>query len=316
MSTNAQETPIEAPQYWATFSIYDYRTPRFRQALVLFDKVVIPIPDAPIVGSRGAITNEDLKRLSAEVSSLEKQGAAIGVMWNRKEFDAWREEKSGEALAQLLDRDRELATRLQPQESIQKSLAAKQLITGLAYNAAPVMDATVVPVYARIGEYQHSLREERATADVVEVVAGQLPMPDDNEELERIIDLRSRESSKAFMPSFRKWQEKVTLRLLQAGEDEVIRRHEIRLATLELRDAIEQFQRAIADAKFQRLAKGVTLPLVVGSALVGHVEPLLTCVMEHGPELFRIRSLVQPWWRPLLEKECALAGVICEAATR
>ena len=32
-------------EYWAIFSIYDYRTPRFRQALMLFDKVVISVPD-------------------------------------------------------------------------------------------------------------------------------------------------------------------------------------------------------------------------------------------------------------------------------
>ena len=315
MSPEPERAPVETPQYWASFSIYDYRTPRFRQALVLFDKVVIPVPDKPVVGSRGEISSEDIDRLSADISFLERNGAAIGLLWNKDEFIAWKDEQSGEALAQLLDRDRELATRLQVQASVQKSLAAKQLITGSGYDAKPVAGATVVPVYAQLKEYERSWREEAASADVFEIVAAELPMPDDDEDLERIIDLRDRNTFRAFMPSFRQWQEQVTIRLLEAA-DPVVRRHQIRLATLELRDAIEKFQRAVEDAKFKRLVKGITLPLIVGSAFLGHAEPLATGFLEHGPELFSIRSLVQPWWRPLLEKECALAGVICEATAR
>ncbi len=31
-------------EYWATFSIYDHRTALYHQALVLFDRIVVPVP--------------------------------------------------------------------------------------------------------------------------------------------------------------------------------------------------------------------------------------------------------------------------------
>lgn len=302
--------------YWATFSIFDFKTPRFRQALVLFDKIVVPIPTKPVKGSKGEITSEDLDRLSADVAYLEREDAAMEFKWDKQEFDQWRTSDSAEAMAQVLDRDRELATRLQLQESIEKSLREKKLITGQGHNSTAVTNATVVPVYAQVSDYQEAMRESFAEAQVIEIVSAELPMPEDNEPLESIIKLRQRVSFQVFMPAFRKWQEEVTLRLLRAGDDDVIRKREILAATRELRDAIVKFKRAVEEAKFAKIRKGITLPLVVGSAAFGHVQPLLAAAAEAGPELFNVRDLLRPWWRPLQVAEFALAGVICEAAQR
>jgi hypothetical protein len=87
-----QEDTVDT-EYWGTFSIYDYQTPRYRQSLVLFDKVVIPLPTAPI----GGVTAQEIERLSAEVAYLEKEGLAVGVQWDRNKFEAWRERTPGAA---------------------------------------------------------------------------------------------------------------------------------------------------------------------------------------------------------------------------
>ena len=46
---------------FGTFSIFDHRDPVFRKALILFDRVVIPVPGRPIYDTSHA----ELSRLSA-----------------------------------------------------------------------------------------------------------------------------------------------------------------------------------------------------------------------------------------------------------
>src|SRR6202020_2482495 len=57
--TNPQEAAMET---WATLSITDHRKPIYRQALALFDKIVVPIPSSPI----GDQTVEELDQLEAD----------------------------------------------------------------------------------------------------------------------------------------------------------------------------------------------------------------------------------------------------------
>jgi hypothetical protein len=298
------------PEYWATFSIYDFRTPRLRQALVLFDKIVVPIPDAPIKGKRGEITAEDIDRLSVEVDYLKEHGIAMPVVWNKAEFDAWRELKSAESTALALGHA-EIDTRAQLMESVKKSL--EEIKKPL--NEYP----TVLPVYSDFHEYNECYQAMHAgevDGQVLQIVAKALPMPADDEDLQRIVDLRHRESFRVFMPAFREWQQKVAAKLYEAGGDKVKREREIRIATLELQNSIRKFEIAVQEAHRHKLVKGVTLPLVVGSTFMGEVRPLLAAILHEGPELLHLHELVQPWWRPLLKEEFALAGIICQAAKR
>ena len=61
-----------ATEYWATFSIYDHRSPNYRRALVVFDKIVIPIATRPF----GKLSGKELDQLSAEVDFLVSYGVA------------------------------------------------------------------------------------------------------------------------------------------------------------------------------------------------------------------------------------------------
>jgi hypothetical protein len=62
-------------EYWATFSIYDHRTSLYRQALVLFDRIVVPIPTRTV----GSLTAQEIDRVEAEVRFLQERGAAKKV---------------------------------------------------------------------------------------------------------------------------------------------------------------------------------------------------------------------------------------------
>jgi hypothetical protein len=78
---------------WATFSIIDHRRPIYRQALALFDRIVVPLPSKPI----GDQTQEELDQLEAEVEYLKWAEAAELYEWKSAEFEEWRQPFLAEA---------------------------------------------------------------------------------------------------------------------------------------------------------------------------------------------------------------------------
>ena len=62
-------------QTWATFSIVDHPKPIYRQALALFDRIVVPLPFRPL----GDQTPEELNQLRAEIDYIENKTAAQAV---------------------------------------------------------------------------------------------------------------------------------------------------------------------------------------------------------------------------------------------
>jgi len=99
---------------WATFSIIDHRQPIYRQALALFDRIVVPLPPKPI----GDQTQEELDQLKAEVEYLEGAKAAEPYEWKSAAFEEWRQPFLAEALATGFNRDPFLDTRLMLSEQL------------------------------------------------------------------------------------------------------------------------------------------------------------------------------------------------------
>ena len=124
-------------EYWGTFSIYDHRLPIYRQALILFDRVVIPVPTRPV----GRLSEAEIEQVAAEAEWLKKEGAAEVIDWNPEEFKDWRDKKQGhgEAIARALVKDPPYATRLMLQEATMKRVNSV-LPEG-------VVSVTAVPVY-------------------------------------------------------------------------------------------------------------------------------------------------------------------------
>src|SRR6516225_8229056 len=87
-----QRLPMET---WATFSIIDHRKPLYRQALALFDRIVVPLPPKPI----GDQTQQELDQLRAEIDYLSGAGAAEPYTWSSAAFEDWRKPYLAAALS-------------------------------------------------------------------------------------------------------------------------------------------------------------------------------------------------------------------------
>src|SRR5579875_3666181 len=116
---------------WATFSIVDHRRPIYRQALALFDRIVVPLPPAPI----GDQTREELDQLEAELDYLTSKNAARVYDWRSAEFDQWRKPLLAESIATGLNRDPLLDTRLMLVDEVEAA------------------DVQALPVYGDVQQY-------------------------------------------------------------------------------------------------------------------------------------------------------------------
>lgn len=287
-------------QYWGTFSIYDYQTPLYRRSLVLFDKVVIPIPKEPIK----SVTQQEIDRLSQEVLYLKKEGLAEGVEWEKSDFELWRESHSGEAIAQLLDKDRQLATRLQVQESVKKNLTGKFAEAG--------GDIRAIPVYADWKEFDSAWKSAGAT-QVFDIVARQLPVPADDAPLEDIVELRGRKSFQESMHGLRSWQDSVLLDLLKAEGKKEIQEATLKKAVNVLEKWMKQYESALEDAKFKKVRTAVISVLAVSAALCAGAPHLIATLSALAPPLFDFRTIFRPCWQSTTNLECAPIGVVYEA---
>lgn len=224
-------------EHWATFSIYDHRTAIFRQALLLFDRIVVPVPAAPF----RKLTLEELDALNADVDYLRANDAAVPFEWDPERFHRWQASVAGEALASTLNRDPLYATRLQ--------LARE----ALPLKPAGVDSVVAVPVYgseAEFGDSTEELREDGLQDTVLlEVVLPRLPVPAPRTSLETIIDLRNRESFREAIFNLRKWQAKVLPDLLK---DPGNRDRHLRAAAADFDRWIRQYTEAVADANFAK----------------------------------------------------------------
>jgi hypothetical protein len=288
-------------EYWATFSIYDYQTPRYRRSLVLFDKVVIPVPTAPI----RTITDREIDRLAADVAYLEKEGVAVGLGWNRDEFQSWREARTGEAIAELLDKDRQLATRLQVQEAVEKGQKGKLSALGKTVRA--------IPVYADWQEFD-TLWTDSAPMPVFDIVAQQLPLPSDDAALEEIVRLRTGKAFKESMRALRHWQDEVFLDLLKAQDNKEIREATLRNAVNDLERWMKQYKQALDDAKFKKVKTAVVSMLGVAAALLTGAGPLIATLAALAPPLFDFRDVLRPASQSATNLDCAPVGVVYESA--
>jgi hypothetical protein len=288
-------------EYWATFSIYDYQTPRYRRSLVLFDKVVIPVPTAPI----RTVTEREIERLSADVAYLETEGVAVGLAWSRDEFESWREARAGEAIAELIDKDRQLATRLQVQDAVEKDQKGKLSALGKTVRA--------IPVYADWQEFD-TLWTGSAPMRVFDIVAQELPLPSDDASLEEIVRLRAGKGFQESMRALRRWQDEVFLELLKAQENKEVREATLQNAVNDLERWMRQYKQALGDAKFKKVKTAVVSVLGVAAALLTGAGPLIVTLAALAPPLFDFRDILRPAWQSATNLECAPVGVVYESA--
>lgn len=297
-------------EYWATFSIYDHRTALYRQALVLFDRIVVPIPTRKV----GTLTEREIDHLAAEVGFLEKRGAAEKVDWDPDEFAQWRdadapdadapEAGQQEAIALRLVKDPPYLTRLQLQEQT-KTRVPENLPSG-------VRSVTAVPVYGTHEAYDFSTAElkrywveEKVT---LEVLLRQIPVPAESASFDDILYVRDRPSFQASLAALRRWQRDTVRELLEENDEASIER-----AARDFSEMIRRYADALAEARYEKVTTAVSSMLAIGAALAVGAAPLVKVLAGIAPPIFSAKKLLKPCWKSLEEKQCFPAGVVYEA---
>jgi hypothetical protein len=281
---------VMTDECWATFSTIDHRSPLYRRALVLFDRIVVPIPPQPV----GDQTEQELEQLAAEVAFLEKHDAAVGARWNSQRFQEWRRPFLAEAVASKVNRDIFHDSRL--------------MLSEMAELLKPpgVEDVDAVPVYAGAENFQQAAGLMTVQEALNLEIMHRLPVPASDTPLTSLVELREKESFRASLRKLRHWQRKV----LPEIEAEQKKPRAIRKAMSDFDDAIAKYSEAIHEANFKKVEVGVCTILVVGTALAGLPQISLTVLAGVAPKLFSLRELTRPSWKRVAEKDCAIAGVV------
>jgi hypothetical protein len=292
-------------EYWATFSIYDHRTPLYRQALLLFDRIVVPIPSREF----GGLKNPEIERLRSEVQFLEKQGAAKSIEWDPDEFAVWRSQAEkrevghSEALARRLAGDPPYLTRLQLKEKTEERAAKLVGEKGISVLAVPVYGSRQ-NYNAATAQLKDYLREQLT----LQVLLKQVPVPAERVAFEDILRLRNRKSFQASLSALRKWQRDTLRELLEEKSEASIQR-----AVDDFSNKVTKYEEHLKDAKYEKVTTAVSSMLAVGGAMTALAGPVLGTLAALAGPLFSIKKLLKPCWKDIEEKECFPAGVIYES---
>jgi hypothetical protein len=289
-----------ADEYWATFSIYDHRKPLYKRSLVLFDRVVIPIPAKPV----GNQTQEELDALKVDVDYLEEENAGRSFPWDSDAFHEWQETINGEVLAAALAKDPLFATRMLIKEKL-KNLTKDMLPKG-------VDSVTPMTVYGTRQKYQAAakdLAQELGQRLTLEVVMKELSVPANGVSLPDIIEFRKREDYKEALYALRKWQREQVPKLLNENSDKALRD-----AAEDFKHLVGRYQKAMSAAKYKKVQTGVCSILAVGATLAVGAAPLVVALSALAPALFSLKSLMTPCWKQVAEKDCAPAALVYAAS--
>src|ERR1039458_1735638 len=261
---------------WATFSIIDHRQPIYRQALALFDRIVVPLPPKPI----GDQTQEELDQLEAEVEYLRKAKAAEPFEWKSAAFEEWRQPFLAEALAAGFNRDPFLDTRLMLSEQLHYE------------------DVLAIPVYFGQQQFTDSQKafmeaEEALTIEIMQ----KLPVPDYDTPLENLVRLRETPAFRRALDDLLEWKRDKAPAIVLAKD----RKSAIAAA---MRD-FDKLTTAYAEAmESEGYKKAGSVGSIFFSLITG--EPI--GAVKEG--LVSFREMSEPCWKKVSEMKCAPAGVV------
>lgn len=261
---------------WATFSIIDHRKPIYRQALALFDRIVVPVPSQPI----GNQTEAELEQLRAEVDYLADHQAAQLVEWDSASFQEWRLPFLAEATSANINRDVFHDTRLMVAEKIAST------------------DILAVPVYGGIDQWNNAKTtlmqvEEALTVEIMQ----RLPVPAGDTPLENLIALRNKPAFRSALDSLLEWKR------LQAP---AIFLNANRAAAMSA--ALKDFDKLTKSYAEAMEAEGFKKAGTVGSIFLSAFTGEFFGALKEGA--LALREMREPCWKNLSGMKCAPGGVI------
>lgn len=282
-------------EYWGTLSIYDHRDEIFAKSLILFDRIVIPIPQKAIHD----LTNQELDKLNADAEFLKENDAAIIYDWKQAEFDAWRDYNLREALTAKLS-DAEYDSRLMLTEE------------SVILKPNGVFDVTAVPVYSAREKFLNSYTQFSSPAESLIVGLSQaINLPDGDTPLQDIVELRNRESFQSAKRALHEWQLKIMPGLIK--EDS---KKNLALAMEDFNRMLERYNEEIKKSSFKTGKTIISSLLVLSSlfeAYVGHKDTALALLAGATPNIYSLIEAGSPAWKKVRDKPFEAAGVIYEA---
>jgi hypothetical protein len=282
-------------EYWGTLSLYDHRKSMFVKSLVLFDRIIIPIPNKPVYD----LTNQELDKLYADSSYLKKNNAAEIYDWDISEFQAWRDDFIRESLS-AKSTDLLYDTRL--------------MLAGKADTLKPkdVYDIVSVPIYGAREQFSDAYKTLMPVKENLIVELSQLiSVPSADTPLENIIELRNRESFQSSRRALRDWQLKTLPELLTEKSE----KHLI-LAKEDFMRMLKRYEEEMQKGNFKKTKLVVTSLLALGGLLeaaTGHMPEAIAFMSGVAPSLFALKEATLPIWKDLRDKSFEPAGVIYEA---
>ena len=283
-------------EHWGTFSIYDHREPIFLNSLVLFDRVVIPIPEYQI----GDLTYQEIDRLHADATYLEQNGAAVICPLKQGEFQEYQNAIIKEGLT-VQKRDLLYDTRL--------------MLKTRAEDLKPksVYEINAVPVYGVREQFLDAYSKiAPITSDSLLLeISQELTVPNENTPLESIIKLREKDSFKSARKALREWQVKKIPDLLTENSEK-----HILLAKEEFKEMLRRYEEEINKSTFDKSKVVVNSVLAIGaafSAAMGQIPTAIAFISGLAPNLFSLKESFAPTWKDLRDKNFEAAGVIYEA---
>jgi hypothetical protein len=280
---------------WATFSIIDHRKPLYRQALALFDRIVVPIPPKPI----GNQTREELDQLSAEVDALYAAKAAVAYPWDSAEFEQWRIPYMAEALSANMNRDPYLDTRLMlaeqfknPGEHLGSRLQLEEQIDFQDVEAIPVHGSpeSFAELCRTLGGAEQALMFE---------VMQKLPIPDEDTPLENLIRLRQSPAFRTALDDLLEWKRKEAPAIVLVEEKG--RKRALEAAMRDFDRLTKAYAEAMESEGYKKAGSvgSIFFALFTGEPLGAIKETLVS-----------FRELREPCWKKLSEMKCAPGAVV------
>ncbi|HAL81614.1 MAG TPA: hypothetical protein DCO83_04750 [Mucilaginibacter sp.] len=282
-------------EYWGTLSLYDHRDAMFIKSLVLFDRIVIPVPNKPIHD----ITSQELDRLSADAAFLEDSDAAIIYPWEQDQFDEWRDSFLKESLAA---------------KSTDLLYDSRLWMTAKSDQIKPhgVYDVTAVPIYGAKAQYEniYGKLESPKNNQILEL-SQLISVPNGVTPLQDIVELRNKESFQSARRALRKWQVDTMPELLSEPSEKLLAK-----GMEDFKEMLRRYEEEINKGNFKTRKIVVTSLLALGSLLagaLGHTATAIAIISGAAPNLFSLKESNVPAWKDLRDKPFEAAGVIYQA---
>lgn len=261
---------------WATFSIIDHRKPIYRQALALFDRIVVPVPPEPI----GDQTKAELEQLRTEVEYLARHKAAEIVDWKRDTFETWRQPLLAEAAAAKINRDPFQDTRLMIAEELN------------------VSGVQAIPVYGALAEFHQAKTtlpgvEEALTLEILQ----RLPVPEEDTPLENLIRLRDKPEFRTALENLHEWKRSQVPMIFLSDDPSSA----MRAAVTKFEELTKKYAEAMASHGFKKTE-------TIGSIFFSVVKLDIVDIIKDA--LVSFRELREPCWKKVSEMKCAPGGII------